>query len=51
MDHVTAWSRANYNGIGELLDEKGDFQGPFPMCGFGPGAYVLATEALRPATP
>jgi len=51
LDWVTAWSRANYNGIGELLDEKGDFQGPFPMCGFGPGAYVLATEALRPATP
>ncbi len=51
MDWVTAWSRANYDGIGELLDEKGDFQGPFPMCGFGPGAYVLAAEALRPATP
>jgi len=49
LDWVTAWSRANYNGIGELLDEKGDFQGPFPMCGFGPGAYILATEAFRPA--
>lgn len=43
LDWVTGWAAANYNTLGELLDEKGDFQGPFPMTGFGPGAYILAT--------
>ncbi|MBI3924667.1 MAG: hypothetical protein HY319_03930 [Armatimonadetes bacterium] len=42
LDWVTGWSRANFDGIGELLDEKGNFEGPFPMAGFGPGAYILA---------
>jgi GH15 family glucan-1,4-alpha-glucosidase len=40
---VTGWAQANYNALGELLDENGDFQGPFPMAGFGPGAFVIAT--------
>ena len=43
IDWVTRLAQANFNALGELLDENGDFQGPFPMAGFGPGAYVLAT--------
>jgi len=29
------------------LDAGADYQGAIPMCGFGPGAYLLALEALR----
>lgn len=44
VDWVTDWARQNYDGIGELLDEEGNFEGPFPMAGFGPGAYVIANS-------
>jgi hypothetical protein len=46
LDWVTGWAGPNANTLGELLDQKGDFQGPFPMTGFGPGAYILAIDAL-----
>ncbi len=39
---VTSLAQANFNALGELLDGDGNFQGPFPMAGFGPGAYILA---------
>ena len=51
MDWTTGWANANYNTMGELLDEKGNFEGPFPMTGFGPGAYILAVDANRQRRP
>lgn len=46
LDWVTRLGNTHYNGLGELLDTNGVFQGPFPMAGFGPGAYVLAIEEM-----
>ena len=46
LDWVTGWGSANFDALGELLDKDGNFEGPFPMAGFGPGAYVLAIDEL-----
>lgn len=46
MDWVTGWGAANFDALGELLDQDGNFEGPFPMAGFGPGAYILAVDEL-----
>ncbi len=32
-------------------DAGGDYQGAIPMCGFGPGAWILAVSDLYAATP
>lgn len=43
IDWVTAQSTRNHRIIAELYsDESADYAGAVPMCGFGPGAYVLA---------
>lgn len=45
LDWVTDQARTNYNLIGELLTaDKGDYDGAIPMCGFGPGAWILAVH-------
>lgn len=42
VDWITAQSAANHALIAELYDEESaDYAGAIPMCGFGPGAYLL----------
>ncbi|MBP7652470.1 glycoside hydrolase family 15 protein [Candidatus Dependentiae bacterium] len=39
---ITDQSKKNYNIIAELYNETtADYEGAVPMCGFGPGAYIL----------
>ncbi len=47
MDWVTGQSAANFNLMAELYDETtADYTGAVPMCGFGPGAYLLTAWEL-----
>lgn len=50
LDWVTDQSARNYNLIAELYRAgTADYDsGAVPMCGFGPGAYLLALEAMYP---
>lgn len=42
MQWVVSQSKANYNIMAELYDAtNGNYTGAVPMCGFGPGAYVI----------
>lgn len=43
LDWITTQSKSNFNIISELYDEEtADYAGQAPMCGFGPGAYIIS---------
>ncbi len=43
INWVTSQSAKNFNIIAELYNEHtANYEGAVPMCGFGPGAYILA---------
>lgn len=45
---ITSQSNLNFNLIAELYDEwNSDYQGQYPMVGFGAGAYVLALFEIK----
>ncbi len=45
---VTSQSNLNFNLIAELYDEfNSDYQGQYPMVGFGAGAYILALLEIK----
>jgi len=42
VDWVVNQSSLNFNIMAELYDkEMANYAGAVPMCGFGPGAYIL----------
>ena len=42
LDWVVAQSSFNFNIMAELYDVNlANYDGAIPMCGFGPGAYIL----------
>ncbi|MCS7228628.1 MAG: glycoside hydrolase family 15 protein [Candidatus Kryptonium sp.] len=48
IDWITSQSNLNYNLIAELYDEwNSDYQGQYPMVGFGAGAYILALLEIK----
>ncbi|MEN3037567.1 MAG: glycoside hydrolase family 15 protein [Candidatus Kryptonium sp.] len=48
LDWITSQSNLNYNLIAELYDEwNSDYQGQYPMVGFGAGAYILALIEIK----
>ncbi|CUS98840.1 glycoside hydrolase family 15 protein [Candidatus Kryptobacter tengchongensis] len=48
LNWVTSQSNLNYNLIAELYDEwNSDYQGQYPMVGFGAGAYILALLEIK----
>ncbi len=48
LDWITSQSSLNYNLIAELYDEfNSDYQGQYPMVGFGAGAYILALIEIK----
>jgi len=54
-EELLAWvvnqSAENHNLMAELYEENtADYAGNIPMCGFGPGAYVLALHDARVAS-
>jgi GH15 family glucan-1,4-alpha-glucosidase len=45
---ITEQSNLNFNLIAELYDElNSDYQGQYPMVGFGAGAYILALIEIK----
>jgi len=45
---ITLQSNLNFNLIAELYDEfNSDYQGQYPMVGFGAGAYILALLEIK----
>ncbi len=48
LQWITSQSNLNFNLIAELYDEwNSDYQGQYPMVGFGAGAYVLALLEIK----
>ncbi|CUT03449.1 hypothetical protein JGI17_11853 [Candidatus Kryptonium thompsonii] len=48
LDWITSQSNLNYNLIAELYDEfNSDYQGQYPMVGFGAGAYILGLLEIK----
>lgn len=51
LDWVTDQARHNYGLIPELFGRAdGDYNSNTPMCGFGPGAYLMALEERQRAS-
>lgn len=48
LNWITSQSNLNFNLIAELYDEfNSDYQGQYPMVGFGAGSYILALLEIK----